>query len=336
MSDPTMSDTSAINETAGRAGNDWRGIVRPRPSVVALGNFDGVHLGHRRILDAVAAAAAEAGADAVALTFEPHPRQFLFPDAKTSLLTSPREKTALIRALGVEPVTLAFDASLAALEASGFVNDVLLGRLRGTRFFLGGDHRFGKGARGDAGLLRDLARRALPESAADDPVVLVPPVIDGGEPVSSSAIRHHLKDGRIERANALLDRAYAVRGTVVPGAARGRLIGFPTANLQPEDARKILPFGVFGGFAVLDDGTRHVALANVGLRPTFNEPGPSLEVHLPGWSGDLYGRALTFEFRTRLRPEQKFDSIEALRDQIARDVATWQDLAPTFPRLPRP
>src|SRR5690606_21896695 len=157
----------------------------------------------------------------------------------------------------------------------------------GTRFFLGGDHRFGKGARGDAALLRDLARRELAraENPADDPVVVMSPVIDDGEPVSSAAIRHHLKDGRAERANALLGRAYAVRGTVVPGAARGRLIGFPTANLAPEDARKILPFGVFGGHAVLDDGTRpsrHPAVANVGLRPTFNEPEPSLEVHLPG------------------------------------------------------
>lgn len=301
----------------------WTALARPRATVVALGNFDGVHRGHRRLLEAVRTRAAALDADPVALTFEPHPRQFLFPEARTSLLTSPREKAALTAAEGVELVTIAFDAGFAALTAEAFVDDVLRGRLRGAHFFLGGTHRFGRGARGDAGLLRD--------RAGAERVTEVAPVADGGETISSSAIRHHLKNGELERAHRMLGRRYRLRGSVIPGAARGRSLGFPTANLRVEDARKILPFGVYGGAARLDDGAVVRAVANIGLKPTFSGPEPSVEVHLLDWSGDLYGREIEFEMIRRLRPERRFESIEALRDQIARDVAAWRDESPFSP-----
>jgi riboflavin kinase/FMN adenylyltransferase len=306
----------------------WEQITRARPTAIALGNFDGVHLGHRRILEALREKALAEGVDPVALTFEPHPRQFLFPEAKTSLLTSPREKAALAAALGVELVTLTFDAGFAALSAEAFVTEVLVKRLRGAHFFLGDNHRFGKGARGDIALLRALVN----EPGQGDRVTEVLPVIDQGEVVSSSVIRHHLKDGNVARANALLGRPYSLRGTVVPGAARGRELGFPTANLRVEDSRKILPFGVYGGVAKLQDGSREgipvSAVANIGLRPTFSGPEPSVEVHLLDWSGDLYGQDVEFEMREHLRPERRFESIEALRDQIRRDVAAWRNLSP--------
>jgi riboflavin kinase/FMN adenylyltransferase len=304
----------------------WRDAVVDRPAAIALGNFDGVHLGHRRILDALRRRAEADGLLPVALTFEPHPRQFLFPEAKTSLLTAPREKIALIEAHGVRVVTLAFDADLAALSAEAFAADVLMNRLRGAHFFLGDDHRFGKGARGDAGLL---GARGADAGLGPACVTIVAPAVADGELVSSSAIRHHLKDGRIARANELLGRPYALGGTVVTGAARGRGLGFPTANLRPEDPRKILPFGVFGGDALLPDGTRRPAVANIGLRPTFHAvpPEPSVEIHLLDWTGDLYDRPLTFEFRHFIRPERKFDGLEALKAQIVRDVETWRNLA---------
>jgi riboflavin kinase/FMN adenylyltransferase len=297
----------------------WRDASRPRAgrsTAVALGNFDGVHLGHRRLFDAVLAAARAEGLDAVALTFEPHPRQFLFPDAATSLLTPPREKVEALAALGVETVTLRFDADLAALPAEDFVREVLLDRLRGARFFLGPDHRFGKGGRGDVSLLRELA-------GGPDRVVEAAPVLDAGEVVSSSAIRHHLKEGRVDRANAMLGYRYRLRGDVVRGSGRGGPLGFPTANLRPEDPRKMLPFGVFGGYAFFD-GNRHPAVANIGLRPTFGETPPSAEVHLLDWKGDLYGKPFEFEIHRFLRGERKFESLEALRAQIAADIDSWR------------
>ena len=294
-------------------------------TAIALGNFDGVHLGHRRILEALRARAQADGLEPVALTFEPHPRQFLFPDARTSLLTSPREKAALLAELGITVVTLTFDADLAALTAEEFANDVLIGRLRGACFFLGSNHRFGKGARGDATLLRTLLGA---HTEGSEVVLEVPPAFESGELVSSSAIRHHLKNGNVARANTLLGCPYALRGTVGPGDGRGRQLGFPTANLRIEDVRKILPFGVFGGQVTLD-GVRHSVVANIGMRPTFKEgtPEPLVEIHLPDWSGDLYGQPLDFELLQFLRPEQHFDGIESLKRQITLDVETWKKVA---------
>ncbi len=297
----------------------WREASRPRGAAIALGNFDGVHVGHRRILETMRAAARDEGLDPVALTFEPHPRQFLFPDAATSLLTPPREKARLMAQLGVEAITLRFDADLASLPAEDFVREVLLGRLRGARFFLGPGHRFGQGGRGDATLLRKMAGGA-------DRVVEVPPVAadDAEGLVSSSAIRHLLKEGRVDKANAMLGYRYRLHGEVVKGSGRGGPLGFPTANLRPEDPRKMLPFGVFGGFAAFG-GEIHPAVANIGLRPTFGETQPSVEIHIPDWSGELYGKSLEFEIHRFLRGERKFESIEALRQQIAADIDGWRN-----------
>ena len=301
------------------AATPWRDASRPRtapPTAVALGNFDGVHLGHRHLFDTMRAAARDENLDVVALTFEPHPRQFLFPDAATSLLTPPREKVETLAALGVEVVTLRFDADLASLPAEAFAREVLLDRLRGARFFLGPDHRFGQGGRGDATLLRSLA-------GGQDRVVEAAPVVDQGEIVSSSAIRHHLKEGRVDRANGMLGYRYRLRGDVVRGSGRGGPLGFPTANLRPEDARKMLPFGVFGGVAGFD-GLRLPAVANIGLRPTFGETAPSVEIHVLDWNGDLYGKPFEFEIHRFLRGERKFTSVEALREQIAADIENWR------------
>jgi riboflavin kinase/FMN adenylyltransferase len=292
-------------------------------SAIALGNFDGVHTGHRRILQALRERAGRDGLRPLALTFDPHPRHFFAPDSRAALLTSPREKAALIAGLGVELVTLAFDAKLAALSAEEFFARVLRDALGGAVFLLGPDHRFGRGALGDAALLRALAHA--------DAVLDVPPVSENGEIVSSSAIRRRLEGGTaddIEAATRMLGRPYTLGGTVVRGRERGRLLGFPTANLSPEDSRKIFPaFGVYGGYArFMQNGSpeRRPAVANIGLRPTFAEPEPSVEVHIPDWSGDLYGNFVEFELVAPLRPEMKFDSVDALKAQISHDVQEWK------------
>jgi riboflavin kinase/FMN adenylyltransferase len=290
-------------------------------SAIALGNFDGVHVGHRRILEALRAHAVERGLRPLALTFDPHPRHFFSPALKPALLTPPREKAALIAELGVELVTLAFDAKLAALAAEDFFADILRDALGGRAFFLGPGHRFGRGARGDASLLRALG--------GEDSVREISPAEEAGEIVSSSAIRARLESGGVDdlrAARSMLGRPYALDGTVVRGRERGRLLGFPTANLLIEDPRKILPaFGVYGGYAHFDR-KRFSAVANIGLRPTFSEPTPSVEVHLPDWEGDLYGKFMEFELEMPLRPEMRFDSPEALKSQIARDVERWKSL----------
>lgn len=298
----------------------WTTLARrDRPAVVALGNFDGVHVGHQHILRTLKARAEALGADAIALTFDPHPREFLFPDRRTSLLTTPREKADRIAAHGVEPITLSFDAGLAGMEAEAFVHDVLQGRLRGVHFLMGTDHRFGRGARGNLALLRELAGA---EHVSD-----IEPVAVDGVTASSSAIRHRLKEGDVAGANAMLGRPYRLRGTVVPGAARGRLLGFPTANLAVDDPRKTLPFGVTGGRVFLGDDVAPVpAVANIGLRPTFDGgKTPSVELHLLDWSGDLYGRTLEFEMEAFIRPEMRFDGPDSLKRQIAEDVRGWRE-----------
>ncbi len=295
----------------------WAALVRPHPTAAALGNFDGVHLGHRRILEVLREKAVRSGLEPVVLTFDPHPSEILWPDKPISWLTPPREKAALLHAQGVEAVTLRFDAAVAALEGETFITDVLQKRLRGALFFLGPGHRFGKGARGDAVLLRNLV--------GEDRVEEIPPVVDeNGETVSSSLIRRHLEAGNIDFANRMLGRAYSLRGRVVAGAQRGRGLGFPTANLALEDVRKTLPsFGVYGG-TVLLDRQRIPAIANIGLRPTFGgDPKPLVEIHLLGINADLYGQTLEFELNQRIRAEKRFDSKEELQRQISEDTSGW-------------
>lgn len=300
----------------------WREIARPRDAAVALGNFDGVHAGHRRILEALRAHAARHDLEPLALTFDPHPRQFFRGGDRDSLLTPPAEKEALIAGLGVIPITVRFDSGLAALDAETFVSEVLLRRLRGRAFFLGPNHRFGKGAAGDAALLRRETAREKDGSPVAE-VHEVEPVAVSGEIVSSSAVRRHLEQGDAEGVTRMLGRPYSLRGIVTGGSGRGRLLGFPTANLDTGEPRKTLPaFGVYGGTATFS-GNSLSAVANIGLRPTFESAAPSVEVHIPDWGGDLYGQPLEFGILRRLRPERRFDSPDALRAQIRSDVEEW-------------
>lgn len=285
------------------------------PAAVALGVFDGVHLGHRAILDAAVSRAGKTGTRPVACTFDPHPREVLHPGRAPSPITTLDERLALIGQTGIETaVVLRFTQELAAMEPEAFVADVLLARLRAREVVVGVNHRFGKGARGDAALLQALGRE-LGFSAH-----IVEPLSIGGVMVSSTAVRGALERGDVVGASQLLGRPYAVAGEVVQGAGRGRSIGFPTANLKLEGAL-LVPTGVYACRASIG-GVPHPAVTNVGVRPTFGENSLAVEVHVLDFVADLYGQRMTLEFRAHLRDERRFESVEALKDQIARDVAS--------------
>lgn len=296
----------------------WREVQRESPAVVALGNFDGVHLGHARILDALVAEAEDTGWDPVLVTFEPHPRHFFRPKEPQSLLATPSEKLALLGQWPVEVIPLRFDADLAGLEAEAFIREFLQERVQGRRFLLGHDHRFGKGARGDADLLRELTG-----TEDEDSVILLDPLIKDGVVVSSSSIRSCLEAGKVDKAALLLGRAFSYAGQVTPGDGRGRGLGFPTANLDIRSAHKALVArGVYGGMATLANGKTLPGVANIGVNPTFDGTAMKIEVHLLDFKGDLYGQWLEFSLLFQIREERKFASVEALTDQIRADVET--------------
>jgi riboflavin kinase/FMN adenylyltransferase len=287
---------------------DWKSVRRQKPSIVALGNFDGVHLGHRRVLESLLRESAASGLDPVLVTFEPHPRYYFRPDEKPSLLTTPWEKLALLREWPVETIPLAFDKDLAGLEAEAFIEDFLKDRLQGRKFLLGHDHRFGKGARGDAGLLR----RHVADPEKD--VLMLEPFQWEGEVVSSSAIRIHLEAARIEKANALLGRPFSYAGTVIRGDGRGRGLGYPTANIDLGYAYKaMVSLGVFGGKATIN-GREVDAIANFGGNAL------KIEVHLLDFDQNLYDGWLEFRLLFHVRPERKFASVDELRRQIGQDI----------------
>lgn len=298
----------------------WNEVRRTAPCVVAMGNFDGVHLGHRRVLEALVSEAGRSGLQPVVITYEPHPRYYFKPKEKTSLLTTPREKLELLSRWPVEVIALRFDQGLATLEAESFIRDFLQDRLLGRKFLLGHDHRFGRGARGDDALLKALAR-----DPAD--VIVSEPLVLDGEVVSSSAIRAHLEAGRVEAANRLLGRPFSYSGEVVRGDGRGASLGFATANLDTGYPNKaVAALGVYGGRAVID-GRERLAIANMGVNPTFDGKRLKLEVHVLDFSGDLYGKHLEFQLLSHLRPEKKFASLDDLKTQIAADIAQLRKTA---------
>jgi riboflavin kinase/FMN adenylyltransferase len=284
-----------------------------RPSVVALGVFDGVHLAHRAILDTAVARARSVGATPVACTFDPHPAEVLQPDRAPQPITTLEERLDLIAETGIQVgVVVPFTAALAAMEPETFVTDVLAGALGAREVVVGFNHRFGRGARGDARLLSEAGARVGLRAE------IVPPLDVEGMPVSSSTIRAALQRGDLPTATRLLGRPYFVMGRVVEGAGRGRTLGFPTANVEAK--RPLLtPPGVYACRMHVDGGVRG-AVVNAGVRPTFGEQLFTIEAHLLDFEGDLYGRRVRLDFVARLREERKFSGIEALRAQIAADV----------------
>ena len=295
--------------------------VRPDgpPSAVALGVFDGVHLAHRAILGTAVARARAGALSALACTFDRHPAEILQPDRAPVPITTLDERLGLIAETGVDAtVVLSFTRELAAVEPEAFVKDMLLSRLRAREIIVGFNHRFGRGARGDARLLEGLAERLGFQAH------VVPPLEVDGVPVSSTEIRTALQRGDVQGAARFLGRPYGITGTVTAGAGRGRSLGFPTANIEA-DRPLLVPRGVYLG-RVSVDGRPRPAVVNVGVRPTFGETTLAIEAHLLDFSGDLYGRPIRLEFLARLRDEMRFGSVDELRNQIARDIARAREM----------
>jgi riboflavin kinase / FMN adenylyltransferase len=283
-------------------------------AVVALGNFDGVHLGHRALLTEAKRIAAELKRPFAVLVFEPNPREFFRPNDPPFRLTPFRAKARLLSELGVDLlIVLTFDAQMAAMAPQDFVLDVLVNELAVAHVVVGKDFRFGKGRGGDAAVLGYMG-----EMEGFGTTVFSPVFADGSVKISSTDIRTALKAGRPDQAARLLGHWWRVEGHVAPGEKRGRLLGYPTANLKLEDTLQPA-FGIYAVRPHLSDGRGFDGAASFGIRPTFALDAPLLEVHLFDFSGDLYGALIAVEFIAYLRPEQHFESIDSLKAQIAAD-----------------
>lgn len=284
-----------------------------QPLHLALGVFDGVHLGHQAVIAKAVDAAAREGGLAGLLTFDPHPIQVIAPaKAPASLLETLDHKARLVSALGVRLfIPLRFDAAMAAMEADEFVERLAAATLR--TIAVGEDWRFGHGRAGDVSLLR---REAEKRGFQLKPV---PPVMFDGDRISSTRIRQAIHDGNLDEAARMLGRRHSVSGEVVAGDQLGRQLGFPTANITTGNLQ-LPPGGVWAVRVSHADGRGWDGVANLGTRPTVGGGKRGLEVHLFDFSGDLYGENLEVSFEKHLRPEMKFPSVEALREQISEDV----------------
>ncbi|WP_432570563.1 bifunctional riboflavin kinase/FAD synthetase [Kineococcus sp. SYSU DK005] len=298
------------------------------PSVVTIGNFDGVHRGHVAVLDRVVRAARERGAAAVAVTFDPHPLQVLQPERAPGLLTGLEHRLDLVAACGVDAVLVVpFTRELAAWSPERFVEDVFVRALGAVEVVVGHDVRFGSGNSGDLATLRELGERhGFAVTALDD--LGDGTGADGAPRWSSTAVRRALAAGDVERAAAVLGHPHRVSATVVHGDHRGRELGYPTANLSPHDAEGLVPAdGVYAGWLHRPSGQRLPAAVSVGTNPTFDGLEHRVEAHCIDSPGlDLYGERVSLDFLHHLRPTLRFDGVEALVEQMERDVQRCREL----------
>ncbi len=301
-------------------------LARP---VVAIGNFDGLHRGHRAVIEAGRTLAAQQGRPLAVLTFDPHPRSYFRQQEPVFRLTPDPLKAAVLNHWGVDGlIILPFDAKMAATSAGDFVDHILFGAINATGVSIGHDFHFGKGREGSPSFI---AERAQQRGRAS---VIVPPLTAFDEPVSSTAIRAALADGNMAHAAHLLGYRYLFQADVLHGEKIGRTLGFPTANLRlpPENSLKEGIYAV----RVDVDGTVYDGVASFGRRPTFDNGAPLFEIWLMAFSGDLYGKKLNVECVQRQRGELKFNSIDALVEQMHRDAAEARTLlaAPQDPDAP--
>ncbi|GGE73385.1 bifunctional riboflavin kinase/FAD synthetase [Sphingomonas prati] len=286
-----------------------------RGGVVALGNFDGFHLGHQAVVARARAIATAEGRPLIVATFDPHPVRYFRPDAEPFRLTTLDQRQRLFASAGADAMLVfGFDAALAAVTAQDFIADWLRDRVGAACIVTGADFTFGAGRSGDATILAERATAAGLRSEA------VGPIADADGPISSSRIRDALRAGRPEEAARLLTRPYAIQGVVQHGDKVGRTIGYPTANL---DMGKYLrpAYGIYAVRGHLPDGRTLDGVANLGIRPQFTPPKELLEPHFFDFDGDLYGQTIEIDLIAHLRPEAKFDDLPTLIAQMDRDSA---------------
>jgi riboflavin kinase/FMN adenylyltransferase len=289
----------------------------PRPPwlvhpVLALGNFDGLHRGHLKIIERVKRGALEHGGTPMAMTFDPHPPRVVRPDKAPPLLMTKMQRLEALHRAGIMCVAVVrFTPELSRWDPETFVRTVLVDWLRVSEVWVGANFLFGQGRSGNFSTLRTLGIRYGFRADKIDPVRYKDFV------VSSTRIRRLVSEARVDEAGALLGHPYYVDATVVEGRRRGREIGFPTANLATE-IELVPPHGVYAT-TLMADGVVHAGLTNIGLRPTFGETEPTIETHLLGYQGDLYGKRVRLGFVLRLRDERRFEDVDALRAQIDAD-----------------
>lgn len=284
-----------------------------RPTVLTLGVFDGLHLGHQRIMQTVVERARAVKAIPTAITFDPHPRAVLYPESAPPLLQTLDQRLANFEVLGIrQAIVIRFNKEFAAQDAEEFLRKVVHERLQAKEVYLGKGFAFGSNRAGNIELLRLMSERL--GFFADE----VPEICLRDARISSSKIRALLAEGKVNLARRMLGRPYGIEGQIIHGARRGRTIGFPTANLKPRN-RVVPKFGVYAT-ATLINGEWRRSITNVGVRPTFeNESEPSIETYVFDYDGDLYGDVLRVRFLHRIRDEKKFAGIDELKAQIQKD-----------------
>jgi riboflavin kinase / FMN adenylyltransferase len=294
-------------------GTDNANILRP--TVLTLGVFDGLHLGHQLVMRTVVERARELGAVPTVITFDPHPRAVLHPESAPPLLQTLDQKVEGFGVLGIEQtIVIAFTKEFSLIRAEDFLRDAVKERLQAKEVYLGRGFAFGHNREGNI----DLLKRVSTELGffADE----VPEVRLRGQRVSSSKIRKLLAEGNVNLARRMLGRPYGVEGRIEHGSERGHQLGFPTANLHPRN--RVIPKNGVYVTGTLIEGQWRRSVTNVGLRPTFGaETEPSVETFVMNWAGDLYGDVLRVRFLQRLRDERKFGSLDELKEQINRDVS---------------
>ncbi len=284
------------------------------PTAVALGNFDGIHLGHRQVILPVLSS--DSVTRATVVTFNPHPKEF-FSGQPRSLITPHEEKAEFLSSIGVDQlVLLPFNRLLAELSPHEFVEEILVRHLQAKHVSVGADFRFGQGRSGNALELSAIAASHGIETS------IIPLLTFQGKRISSTAIREALVEGDLQNANRMLGRSYRLVGEVVTGQQLGRTIGFPTANLQVPPGKLIPRQGVYGVWVSGVEQHSILGVMNIGNRPTVHGLAQTIEVHLLDWSGDLYGKTISVDLEEFIRPEQKFASLDELKTQIKADCET--------------
>ena len=289
-------------------------FVPPEWPVVTIGTFDGVHVGHRRIIEQLNQLAEKRGGESVVLTFHPHPRMVLHHELDLKLINTLSERLELLESVGVDHcIVHPFSVEFSRLSARDYVRDILVSKLSVRSLVIGYDHHFGRNREGDYKVLEEYG--GIYEFELEE----ISPQVLGDVKVSSTKIRAALDAGDIALANEYLQSPFMLGGYVVSGDQLGRTIGFPTANIRLSSPNKIIPSnGVYAVKVHLDEHLYH-GMMNIGVRPTVKESERTIEVHLIGYSGDLYGRMIGIEMHHRLRNEMKFGSVDQLRDQIIKD-----------------
>lgn len=301
----------------------WRdppGIPRDRGTVATVGTFDGVHLGHWRVLQEIGRRAEESGRRSVLVTFDPHPLRIVRPEHAPPLLTTPLEKKEILAESGLDyAVFISFTRELSTYEPRRFVEEVLVGRVGAEELVIGHDHGFGRDRSGDSDTLVSIG------AELGFTVDVVSPVAAEGQTISSSRVRRAIREGRLGEAWSCLGRPYSFRGIVVRGDGRGRDLGFPTANLRVGERDKLLPpEGIYAVRAVLRTGT-YVGALHLGPRPTFQGSPPTIELHLLSFDQDIYGEEVRVDCIEHLRDILPFGSVSALVEQMRHDVeAAWK------------